>query len=105
MIRSALLVVFFLSGFLMKSTLIASSDSPILEIPSNIELVKSMPLRDLIGQLIVVSGYSNKGDNHFSLLKKWARKGEIGGIIWMQGSPHRQKRMIEELQRISLKKK
>ena len=104
MIRSALLVVFFLSGFLMKSTLIASSDSPILEIPSNIELVKSMPLRDLIGQLIVVSGYSNKGDNHFSLLKKWTRKGEIGGVIWMQGSPYRQKRMIEELQRISLKK-
>tara|TARA_Y100000385_G_scaffold50468_2_gene47257 strand:- start:159 stop:3035 length:2877 start_codon:yes stop_codon:yes gene_type:complete len=104
MVRSAILVFLFLYGFLLKLPLLSASDGPIQESPSNIELVKSMPLRDLCGQLIVVSGYSSKGDSHFSLLKKWTRKGEIGGVIWMQGSPHRQKRMIEELQRISLKK-
>ncbi len=66
-----------------------------------LSIVKSMPLDLLCGQMIMVSGYSNLDRRHLMLLKKWTKKGQIGGIIWMQGGPNRQRNIIAQLQDLS----
>lgn len=103
MLRNLLLTLILLFSFLATLRLQADTDMNYEYETSLSILVKSMPLDKLCGQMIMVSGYSNLGDNHFSMLKKWTKKGQIGGLIWMQGSPNRQSNMIRELQDISQK--
>ncbi len=47
----------------------------------------------------MVAGYSNKGSAEMDRLEAMVRAGDVGGIIWMQGGPERQRAAIQRLQR------
>lgn len=51
----------------------------------------------------MVAGYSNKGSAEIDRLEGLVRRGEVGGIIWMQGGPERQRSAIQRLQRVAVK--
>ena len=103
MLRYMLLTLILLFTFFISTPIQADNDLNYKSETSLSLIVKSMPLEKLCGQMIMVSGYSNLGDNHFSMLKKWVKKGQVGGLIWMQGSPNKQRNMIRELQDVSQK--
>lgn len=58
----------------------------------------SATVEDLAGQMIMVAGYSRQGESHFQQLERWSETGQIGGIIWMQGGPGRQRNAIVRTQ-------
>ena len=51
-----------------------------------------------IGQLFMVAAYSNRDVEHLNYLKTLVSKYKIGGLIFFQGGPYRQARMINALQ-------
>jgi len=57
-----------------------------------------LSLDEKIGQLFMVAAYSNKGEAHFEKLRKQVKQNKIGGVIFFQGSPHKQARMTNRLQ-------
>ena len=52
--------------------------------------IKNMTLRQKIGQLFMVAAYSNKDDVHRNEIQKLINDYEIGGLIFMQGTPTKQ---------------
>ena len=66
--------------------------------------VHAQNLEEQLGQLIMVAGYSNKGTAEIDRLEAMVRRGEIGGIIWMQGGPERQREAIQRLQKVARNK-
>ena len=58
-------------------------------------------IRSLLAQSIMVAGYSREGVAHLNQLKSWAERGEIGGVIWMQGTVERQIEYIDALNRVT----
>lgn len=54
-----------------------------------------------IAQLIVVAAYSNRGPEHQQEIAKLIREQKIGGLIFFQGGPGRQAKMINEYQQAS----
>ncbi|MFZ9155177.1 MAG: glycoside hydrolase family 3 N-terminal domain-containing protein, partial [Schleiferiaceae bacterium] len=62
-------------------------------------ILRAQNLDRQLGQLIMVAGYSNKGSAEVDRLEAMVRAGDVGGIIWMQGGPERQRAAIQRLQR------
>lgn len=58
-----------------------------------------MTLEQKIGQLIMIAAYSNKGEEHVIYTKKLIDQYHIGGVIMMQGSPYKQVKAINTLQK------
>lgn len=65
--------------------------------------ITSATVEDLAGQMIMVAGYSRQGESHLQQLAAWAEAGQIGGIIWMQGGPGRQRHAIERTQSAAMR--
>lgn len=65
--------------------------------------IASATLEDLAGQMIMVAGYSRQGESHLQQLERWSEAGHIGGIIWMQGGPGRQRNAIVRTQAAALR--
>lgn len=61
--------------------------------------LSAMTLEQKIGQLIMIAAYSNKGEEHITYTKKLIDQYHIGGVIMMQGSPYRQVKAINALQK------
>lgn len=57
-----------------------------------------MTLDERIGQLFMVAAYSNKGDQHRKEIMDLVKNEGIGGLIFMQGGPVRQARLINYYQ-------
>jgi len=53
-------------------------------------IMANMSVRQKIGQLIMVAAYSNRDNEHQAFIEKLIKKNEIGGLIFMQGSPYKQ---------------
>ncbi len=51
-----------------------------------------------IAQLIMVAAYSNRGPEHKAEILKLVREQKVGGVIFFQGGPVRQARLINEFQ-------
>ncbi len=67
-------------------------------------LIKSMTLREKIGQLFVVPAYGsfvNENDARYLRLKRLVENHHIGGIIFMQGDVYGQGVMTNQLQRLA----
>ena len=64
--------------------------------------LEAQNLDQQLGQLIMVAGYSNKGSAEIDRLEGIVRRGEVGGIIWMQGGPERQRAAIQRLQKVAI---
>ncbi|MEK9829616.1 MAG: glycoside hydrolase family 3 N-terminal domain-containing protein, partial [Schleiferiaceae bacterium] len=65
--------------------------------------IASATVEDLAGQMIMVAGYSRQGESHLQQLATWAEAGQIGGIIWMQGGPGRQRQAVARTQAAAMR--
>jgi len=61
----------------------------------------SLTLRERIGQLMMISAYSNQGAEHINAISQQIEKYNIGGVIFMKGSPVRQALFTNHIQSIA----
>ena len=61
----------------------------------------SLTLRERIGQLMMISAYSNQGTEHINAISGQIKKYNIGGVIFMKGSPIRQAIFTNHIQSIA----
>ncbi len=59
----------------------------------------SLTPRERIGQLFMVAAYSNKDEAHVRSVEKLIEEYKIGGLIFFQGGPGRQIKILNRLQR------
>ncbi len=58
----------------------------------------TLSLEEKIGQLFMIAAYSNKGSSHTKDIKDLINNHGIGGLIFMQGGPVRQAKLINQYQ-------
>ncbi|QED38427.1 serine hydrolase [Antarcticibacterium arcticum] len=61
-------------------------------------IMKTLSPDERIAQLIMVAAYSNRGDEHRKEILKLIKEQKIGGLIFFQGGPVRQVRLMNEYQ-------
>ena len=61
-------------------------------------VMNSLSLDEKIGQLLMYPAYSNKGGRHTDYIKSLITDYNIGGLIFMQGNPEDQVKLINEYQ-------
>jgi len=61
----------------------------------------SLTFEEKVGQLFMIAAYSNRDTSHLQYLKKQVTENKVGGLIYFQGSPTAQAKMINELQGLS----
>ncbi len=61
-------------------------------------IIKSLTPQERIGQLIWVAAYSNRGEDHRSEIMKTIKKWNIGGLVFFQGNPVSQVKLMNEYQ-------
>ncbi len=64
-------------------------------------ILQQMTIRQKIGQLFMASAYSNKDAEHEAFIKKLINEYEIGGLVFMQGTPFKQAKLTNFYQSIS----
>ncbi|MGB8704810.1 MAG: glycoside hydrolase family 3 N-terminal domain-containing protein [Gillisia sp.] len=64
-------------------------------------IMQTLTPKERIAQLIMVAAYSNKGPEHKKEILKLIRKQKIGGLIFFQGGPVRQARLMNKYQKVS----
>lgn len=64
-------------------------------------IINTMTIDQKIGQLFMVSAYSNKDKEHTDFIKKLITDYQIGGLIFMQGTPKKQAILNNEYQNLS----
>ncbi len=64
-------------------------------------VINTLSPDERIGQLIMVAAYSNRGDEHRQEIMKVIRDHKVGGVIFFQGGPGREARLINEFQSAS----
>ncbi len=64
-------------------------------------IMKTLTPDERIAQLIMVAAYSNKGEEHREEILKLIQEQKIGGLIFFQGGPVRQLRLMNEYQAYS----
>ena len=91
-IQSAIFSILFLFSFLsfaQQSDPLQTNDSEAQNIWVD-SLLQQMSIRQKIGQLFMVAAYSNKDKRHEDHIKKLITEQEIGGLIFMNGTPNLQ---------------
>ena len=64
-------------------------------------IMKTLSKEERISQLIMVAAYSNRGEEHRQEILKLIKKQKIGGLIFFQGGPVRQVKLMNEYQAAS----
>ena len=64
-------------------------------------VLELLTLDEKIGQLFMVSAYSNKSSKHENYIAKLVKKYKIGGVMFLQGGPKRQAKLTNYYQSIS----
>lgn len=64
-------------------------------------LISTMSIDQKIGQLFMVQAYSNKDEVHRKSIENLIKKFEIGGLIFMQGTPEKQAQLNNNYQALS----
>ncbi|WP_026836839.1 glycoside hydrolase family 3 N-terminal domain-containing protein [Gillisia sp. JM1] len=64
-------------------------------------VMTTLSKEERIAQLIMVAAYSNRGEEHKQEILKLVKKQKIGGLIFFQGGPVRQVKLINEYQAAS----
>ena len=64
-------------------------------------ILSSMTLDQKIGQLFMVQAYSNRDEKHKAAIAHLIKKYEVGGLIFMQGTPKKQATLTNYYQGIS----
>ncbi|MEA3448074.1 MAG: glycoside hydrolase family 3 N-terminal domain-containing protein [Bacteroidota bacterium] len=61
-------------------------------------IINNMTVEEKIGQLLMVAAYSNKDQKHEDYIEYLVKEKNIGGLIFMQGGPQRQAKLIKRYQ-------
>lgn len=64
-------------------------------------LMETLTLDQMIGQLFMIPAYSNQGVAHENEVRALIDNYEVGGLIFMQGSPHKQVTLTNDYQQRS----
>ncbi len=64
-------------------------------------ILNSMTLDQKIGQLFMVQAYSNRDEKHKVAIDRMIKKYQVGGLIFMQGTPQKQAALTNHYQSIS----
>lgn len=64
-------------------------------------LLSAMPLREQIGQMMMVAAWSNKGPEHAAEIEQLITRYHIGGLCFFQGHPLKQAYLTNYYQQIS----
>lgn len=64
-------------------------------------IYNKMTVREKIGQLFMISAYSNKDSVHVNKIKALIKDYNIGGVIFFQGGPGRQAKLTNQYQAIA----
>ncbi|MNQ37917.1 putative lipoprotein YbbD precursor [compost metagenome] len=78
-----------------KKTFFKDSDSETKWVDS---IYSKMSLQEKIGQLFMISAYSNKDSVHINSVEKLIQDYKIGGVIFFQGGPVRQAKLTNQYQ-------
>ena len=65
------------------------------------DFISRATLEEKIGQLFMADAYSCRGKKHFAYLHKLVTEYKIGGLVFLKGSPRRQRIMVDSLQKLS----
>lgn len=68
------------------------------ETPWADSVLEHLTLEEKVGKLFMVAAYSNRDSAHINELKNLIEKHHVGGFIFFQGTPHKQKQITRELQ-------
>ncbi len=83
-----LIVLFSISGFGQKNPLLVTDS--IAQKKWTDSILSRMTIDQKIGQLFMLAAYSNKDKKHTDYIESVIKKYEIGGLIFMQGTPEKQ---------------
>ena len=64
-------------------------------------LMDQLTLEEKIAQMIMIYAYSNLGKTHIEFVEKIVERDRVGGILFFQGGPVVQGRMINRFQEVS----
>lgn len=64
-------------------------------------VLNTLSLDEKIAQLLMVAAYSNQGETHTKKIERLISDHKIGGLIFMQGGPLRQAKLINQYQQLS----
>lgn len=105
--KTASIIIFF-TLLLAGNSLMAQQDSvqkpPFLKYENSTwvdSIMKSLSPEERIAQLIMVAAYSNRGENHKQEILKLIKEQKIGGLIFFQGDPETQVRLMNDYQAAS----
>ncbi len=62
---------------------------------------ESLSWNERIGQLFMIPAHSSKNTDHRKDLQHLIKSSKVGGVLFMQGSPHRQAQLTNQLQSVS----
>lgn len=99
-IISLLLVVFITTSLFSQNNALITKDADLQKKWVD-SLLTNMTIDQKIGQLFMVAAYSNKDKQHTDFIKNLIKDYEIGGLIFMQGTPHKQALLNNEYQKLS----
>jgi len=85
-------LLFSFFGYAQQSDPLLTRDSDLQKIWVD-SIMQQMSVRQKIGQLFMVSAYSNKDATHEAFIKKLVEEYEIGGLVFMQGTPFKQAKL------------
>jgi beta-N-acetylhexosaminidase len=96
--------------FSLSIVMVATAQAPEAKVPEFVQyenskwvdsIMKTLSPDERIAQLIMVAAYSNRGDEHREEILKLIQEQKIGGLIFFQGGPMRQARLMNEYQAYS----
>ncbi|WP_142784775.1 glycoside hydrolase family 3 protein [Changchengzhania lutea] len=61
-------------------------------------IYKNMSIQEKVGQLFMVATYSNRDNSHIDSIQNLIKNSNIGGLIFFQGGPVRQTKLINSYQ-------
>ncbi|MDX2249339.1 MAG: glycoside hydrolase family 3 N-terminal domain-containing protein [Bacteroidia bacterium] len=64
-------------------------------------VMRKMTLEEKIGQLFMLATFSNKDEAHYQYIDKLITSQRLGGLIFMQGDPESQARLVNRYQKLS----
>ncbi|MEX1383347.1 glycoside hydrolase family 3 N-terminal domain-containing protein, partial [Lutibacter sp.] len=64
-------------------------------------IMNKLTLDEKIGQLFMIQAYSNKDRKHKAYIKRMIKKYDVGGLIFMQGTPEKQAELTNSFQSTS----
>ncbi|MEQ9442529.1 MAG: glycoside hydrolase family 3 N-terminal domain-containing protein [Cyclobacteriaceae bacterium] len=94
----------FLYSFFTLLTAFAADEPPFLKYthsPWVDSVLQTLSPDERIAQLIVIAAYSNRGAEHKQEVLRMIRDQKVGGLIFFQGGPGRQARLLNEYQEAS----